>query len=215
MLAFAAHPSRRRFAPPQDEGGEVRHEGSGRRSSAKAKKRGVPDGVTAQVSESICRSALFGTRQVFSVLGRSCPLNSHRLPCLFVPTPPPVNPNRSLHQPLILRRAGGPSRRMGRLFPSMLPILRDGALRLLRMRLRGVREERGRWSSGGGGGRRGVGPTTGCIYMRMRSAFGSNSGSLMMVALRRSPRISISKAPSCVFVASSEGIYPCARDFRR
>lgn len=147
MLAFAAHPSCRRFAPLQDEGGEVRDEGSGRRSSAKAKNRGVPDGVTAQVSESICRSALFGTRQVSSVLGRSCPLNSPRLPCLFVPTPPPVNPNRSLNQPLILRRAGGPSRRMGRLFPSMLPILRDGALRLLRMRLRGG--EPGRIGGGG------------------------------------------------------------------
>jgi hypothetical protein len=147
VLAFAAHPSRRRFAPPQDEGGEVRHEGSGRRSSAKAKNRGVPDGVTAQVSESICRSALFGTRQVSSVLGRSCPLNSPRLPCLFVPTPPPVNPNRSLHQPLILRRAGGPWRRMGRVVPSMLPILRDSALRLLRMRLRGG--EPGRIGGGG------------------------------------------------------------------
>lgn len=147
MLAFAAHPSRRRFAPLQDEGGEVRDEGSGKRSSAKAKNRGVPDGVTAQVSESICRSALFGTRQVSSVLGRSCPLNSPRLPCLFVPTPPPVNPNRSLHQPLILRRRKAPSRRMGSILGNKRPILRDGPPALLRMR--GWGGEPGRIGGGG------------------------------------------------------------------
>ena len=194
MLAFAAHPSRRRFAPPQDEGGEVRDEGSGRRSSAKAKNRGVPDGVTAQVSESICRSSELGRYpQCWDALVRSTVLVFPAFSC----RPPTSGKSQSFSTP-----TPHPSRR--RFAPPQHEV--EG---------RGAREDRGRWSSGGGGGRRGVGPTTGCIHMRMRSAFGSNSGSLMMVALRRSPRISISKAPSCVFDAKSEGIYPCARDFRR
>ena len=51
------------------------------------------------------------------------------------------------------------------------------------------------------------GKSDSCVtrYMRILSPFGSKGGSAIRVALRRFPRISTSKAPSAVSVASPDG----------